>query len=155
MPMRHLTVRGKGSARGPQRKKHWAAVSGAALIFALSSGLAVGCGAAVERLATTGMTPETSPARPVLPLEVNLLRADPAGYIDDDVSSACDRGACSGIKQWFPAGAPIPTTEVAPNEPRLFGGHPTGHRSGVRIYRRTENPDDSTTSHQRAGHGQS
>jgi hypothetical protein len=100
-------------------RRFLAAASGPALILGLSSGLASGWGATVERFATSGISPETSLARPVPPFEVNLLDSEPA---DPSIGGiACDRSSCSGIEQWLDAGAPIPTTEVGPNERRLFG----------------------------------
>jgi hypothetical protein len=80
----HATV---GQVDGPQRigRQYRGALGGAIVILALASGMAVGFGAVVERLTTTGM-PATERA---------------AFFYDEEDGTSCDRAPCHRIRRWL------------------------------------------------------
>jgi hypothetical protein len=80
----HATV-GRVDGQPGIGRQYGGALSGAIVIFALASGMAVGFGAVVERL-TTGAMSSTERA---------------AFFYDEEDGSSCDRAPCHRIRRWL------------------------------------------------------
>ena len=104
----HATV---GRVDGPQRigRQCRMALGGAIVILALASGMAMGFGAVVERLSTTGMPAGERPAAanesrtrlPGPPIS-DLSQAERAAFFyDEEDGSSCDRAPCHRIRRWL------------------------------------------------------